>query len=68
MAKALAHFSIKRTGEDYRITLEDENGSTSVWTADEDMLDTIIDAIESGADDDEEDDIDPDGDEEEDDD
>jgi len=67
MAKALAQFSIKRTGEDYRITLEDENGSKSVWTADEDMLEAIVDAIENGAEDDEEDDIDPDADEEDDD-
>ncbi|MCW1428063.1 hypothetical protein [Novosphingobium sp. JCM 18896] len=67
MAKALAQFSIKRTGEDYRITLEDEDGGTSVWTADEDALDLIIDAIES-VDDEDEEEVDPDGDEDEDDD
>ena len=67
MAKALTHFTIKRTGEDYRITLEDDDGGSSIWTADEDMLDTIIDAIE-GLDDDDDDAIDPDADDEDEDD
>ena len=65
MAKALAQFSVKRTGEDYRITLEDENGGTSHWTADEDVLDQIIEAIENR--DDDEDEAVDDEDEEEDD-
>ena len=38
---------IKRTGEDYRLTLEDENGGTSVWTADEDAIDQLLEAIET---------------------
>ncbi|MEJ5975568.1 hypothetical protein WG901_02895 [Novosphingobium sp. PS1R-30] len=54
MAKTLAQFSIKRTGEDYRITLEDEDGGTATWNADEDQLDQIVEAIENRDEDEEE--------------
>ena len=53
MAKALATFSIKRSGEDYVLTLEDENGDTTVLTADYDQLDLITEAIEEQLDADE---------------
>lgn len=46
MAKALAQFTITRTGEDYLVTLEDEDGETIEFTADDDMLDEISDAVE----------------------
>ncbi|MEI9849517.1 MAG: hypothetical protein WDN24_00065 [Sphingomonas sp.] len=46
MAKALAHFAITRTGEDYLLTLEDEDGDQIEFVADLDQLDQIADAIE----------------------
>ncbi len=45
MAKLLAHFSISRTGEDYVLMLEDEDGDTSEFVASFDQLDLITDAI-----------------------
>ncbi|QIG78830.1 hypothetical protein [Stakelama tenebrarum] len=45
MAKLLAHFSISRTGEDYVLMLEDEDGDTSEFVASYDQLDLITDAI-----------------------
>ena len=64
MAKALAQFTIRRTGEDYLLILEDEDGDTTEFTADFDQLDEISDAIDeqvtlgAGADLDEEEDED----------
>lgn len=46
MAKALAQFTIKRTGEDFLLILEDEDGETTEFTADADMLDEVTDAID----------------------
>ncbi len=53
MAKALAQFSIKRSGEDYLLTLEDADGETTRLTADYDQLDLITEAIEEQLDADE---------------
>lgn len=55
MAKALAHFSIARTGEDYLLTIEDQDGETIELTVDYDQLDLITEAIEEHLDSDEED-------------
>jgi hypothetical protein len=68
MAKALAQFSIKRTGEDYLLTIEDQDGDTTRLTVDYDQLDLITEAIEEQLDADEEDELsaaDPDEEEEE---
>lgn len=46
MAKALAHFTITRTGEDYLLSLEDEDGDTTEFTADLELLDLITESIE----------------------
>ena len=53
MAKALAHFTITRTGEDYLLSLEDEDGETTEFTADFDMLDLITESIDEQLDGDE---------------
>jgi hypothetical protein len=55
MTKALAHFRIARSGEDYLLTLEDRDGETIELTADYDQLDLITEAIEEELDSDEED-------------
>lgn len=60
MAKALAQFSIARTGEDYLLTIEDQDGETSEFTVDFDQLDLITEAIDDVLDADEEDALDPD--------
>ena len=72
MAKALAQFTIRRSGEDYLLIFEDEDGDTTEITADYDQLDLITEAIEEQLDSDEEealeaDDDDGDDDESEDD-
>ncbi|MBV1687666.1 hypothetical protein KRR38_08245 [Novosphingobium sp. G106] len=54
MPKALAQFSITRTGEDYLLTIEDQDGETTEFMVDDDALDQIIDAIEDQLDEDEE--------------
>ncbi|HEX8056423.1 MAG TPA: hypothetical protein VF481_07175 [Novosphingobium sp.] len=54
MPKALAQFSITRTGEDYLLTIEDQDGETIEFTVDDDALDQIIEAIEDQLDEDEE--------------
>ena len=54
MAKTLAQFSITRTGEDYLLTLEDEDGETTEFSADFEQLDLITEAIEEQLDLDEE--------------
>jgi hypothetical protein len=46
MAKALAHFTITRTGEDYLLSFEDEDGDTREFTADFDILDLITESID----------------------
>lgn len=65
MAKALAHFSIARSGEDYLLTIEDSSGDTIELTADYDQLDLITEAIEETLDSDEEDALEADEDEDE---
>lgn len=52
MAKALAHFTITRIGDDYLLGLEDEDGETSEFTADLEQLDLIVEAIEELGDED----------------
>lgn len=54
MAKALAQFSILRTGEDYLLMIEDQDGETAEFTVDYDQLDLITEAIEEQLDVDEE--------------
>ena len=68
MPKALAQFSITRTGEDYLLTIEDQDGETIEFTVDDEGMDLIIDAIEEQFDEDEERGDEDDGDEGEDDD
>jgi len=47
MAKALAQFTITRTGEgEYALHLEDEDGETTEFTADSEMIEDIMDTIE----------------------
>lgn len=46
MAKALAEFTVKRAGEDYLLLVEDEDGTTTEYTATFDQLDEIADAID----------------------
>lgn len=46
MAKALAHFTITRTGEDYLLSFEDEDGDTTEFTGDFDILDLITESID----------------------
>jgi hypothetical protein len=55
MAKVLAHFSISRTGEDYVLMLEDEDGDTMEFVASFDQLDLITEAIGEELDRDEDD-------------
>jgi hypothetical protein len=67
MAKALAQFTIVRTGEDYLLTIEDQDGEAIEFTVDDDHLDLIIEAIEEQLDlDDENTAEEADGDEDED--
>jgi hypothetical protein len=65
MAKTLAQFTITRTGEDYLLILEDEEGETVEFTADYDQLDLITEAIDEQLDNDEEDVLGVDDDEDE---
>lgn len=64
MAKALAQFTIKRTGEDFLLILEDEDGETTEFTADVDMLDEVTDAIDEAVELDDEAELEDDEDEE----
>jgi hypothetical protein len=64
-ARELATFNIVRKGEDYRITIEDKDGESTVFLADYDALDVIAEAIEEALDADEEDALEVDEDEEE---
>ena len=65
MAKALAQFSITRTGEDYLMILEDHDGETIEFTIDYDQLDLITEAIEEQLDVDDDDALEVDEDEDE---
>lgn len=55
MAKTLAGLTVSRAGEDYVITIEEENGDTQEYTATYDQLDLIADTIGETLDSDEED-------------
>ena len=55
MAKALAHFTITRSGEDYLLSFEDEEGDTHEFTASFEILDLITEAIEEQLENDEDD-------------
>jgi len=55
MAKALAHFTITRSGEDYLLSFEDDDGDTHEFTASFEILDLITEAIEEQLDSDEDD-------------
>jgi hypothetical protein len=46
MAKAVAHFTVTRTGDEYLLSIEDEDGDTTDFTAGPDELELIADAIE----------------------
>ncbi|MFZ5748872.1 MAG: hypothetical protein ACOY45_14605 [Pseudomonadota bacterium] len=45
MARALAHFAVSRTGDDYTLLIEDEDGETIEFVATIDQLDLILDAV-----------------------
>ena len=55
MAKALAHFTITRSGEDYLLSFEDEDGDTHDFTATFEILDLITESIEERLESDEDD-------------
>lgn len=55
MPRSLAGFTVTRTGEDYVIALEDEDGETLEFSATYDQLDLIADAIDQQLNGDEED-------------
>jgi len=55
MAKVLAHFTITRSGEDYLLSFEDEEGDTHEFTASFEILDLITEAIEEQLENDEDD-------------
>ena len=55
MAKALAQFTVTRSGEEFLLMIEDADGDTSEFTADFDQLDLITEAIEDMLDREEED-------------
>ncbi|WHU01848.1 MULTISPECIES: hypothetical protein [unclassified Sphingomonas] len=67
MARTLAQFSITADGDgDYTLHLEDDDGETLEFTASEEQLDLIVEAIEEVLDADEDDLLDDDEDEDED--
>ncbi|MBB4837630.1 hypothetical protein HNP52_000681 [Sphingomonas kyeonggiensis] len=67
MARTLAQFSITADGDgDYTLHLEDDDGETLEFTASEEQLDLIVEAIEEVLDADEDDLLDDDEDEGED--
>ncbi len=55
MAKTLSGFSISRSGEDYLIRIEDEDGAKAEYTATYDQLDLMAEAVDEQLDSDEED-------------
>lgn len=50
MSKALAQFTISRSGEDYILNIEDESGDTLELTATYEQLDLISEAIDENLD------------------
>lgn len=57
MARTLAQFTILSSGEDYILSLEDDDGQTVEMLATFDQLDLISEAIDSHLDDDAEDEL-----------
>ncbi|MDF0488545.1 hypothetical protein PX554_10430 [Sphingomonas sp. H39-1-10] len=55
MSKTLAGFTITRSGEEYLISMEDEDGEKTEFVASYEQLDLIVEAIEEQLDGDEED-------------
>ncbi len=55
MAKTLSAFTITRSGEDYLIRIEDDDGSKAEYTATYDQLDLLAEAVDEQLDSDEED-------------
>jgi hypothetical protein len=55
MAKALAGFTVSKSGEDYVITIEEEGGATQEYSATYDQLDLIAETVGETLDEDEED-------------
>lgn len=46
MAKALSRFTIERDGDDYLLSIEDEDGDTTELTASFEQLDLISESLE----------------------
>lgn len=66
MARTLAQFTITPDGDgDYTLHLEDDDGETLEFTASEEQLDLIVEAIEEQMDADEDDLLDDDDDDDE---
>lgn len=65
MAKILSQFTISRSGDDYVLHIEDEDGDTQDYTATFEQLDLITEAIDEQLNTDEEDILGIDEDEEE---
>ena len=55
MARNLTGFSVTRSGDEYVIALEDEDGETLEFTASYDQLDLMAEAVDQQLDSDEED-------------
>lgn len=55
MAKALASFTISGAGDEYVLSIEDEDGDTQEFTASFEQLDLIADALDEALNLDEED-------------
>lgn len=55
MAKTLSAFTISRSGEDYLLRIEDEDGSKAEYLASYDQLDLLAEAVDDQLDGDEED-------------
>jgi len=55
MSKTLNGFTITRSGEEYLISMEDEDGEKTEFVASYDQLDLIVEAVEEQLDGDEED-------------
>lgn len=46
MAKALSRFTIERDGDDYLLSIEDEDGDTTELTASFDQLELLSESLE----------------------
>lgn len=55
MSKTLNGFTITRSGEEYLISMEDEDGEKTEFVASYEQLDLIVEAVEEQLDSDEED-------------